>query len=108
MEFKNTHDATQLKCRVCNRIKNIQNFTRHKNIKSGYQKICVDCERERVRDYYHRNKETILARQKLNYRKKRDQLLEDLKNHDKKESKDSGSETSSISSGSFEILDNLL
>ena len=51
-------------CNKCNLDKNVLLFNKNKTKSDGYQSICKECTKLLQRDYYQRNKETILSKVK--------------------------------------------
>jgi superfamily II helicase len=78
-DYKNTENATELKCRNCDKVSKIEDFAKIHIIKSGHQRICKECERERVRQYYFKNRDKILKDKKSKYisKKKKNEKVED-------------------------------
>lgn len=73
------------KCTLCNETKNVSNFHRYKRSKDGYRTRCKDCrkkkyelnseyERNRVREYYLKNKEKVKEYQKTYRQNNRDKV----------------------------------
>jgi hypothetical protein len=49
------------RCSRCGEVKQPHEFTRDKSKPTGHGSYCRECDRVRTNDYYHRNRERILA-----------------------------------------------
>jgi hypothetical protein len=50
------------RCSRCGEVKQPHEFTRDKRKPTGHSSYCRDCDRVRTNEYYHRNRERILAK----------------------------------------------
>lgn len=50
----------EIQCNRCDEIKNISEFYKAKNNKTGYRNYCKTCERKQVNEYYYNNRERLL------------------------------------------------
>ena len=71
------------KCIICKEIKKIQDFYFRKDTKS-YRSWCIECEKNRTKDFYETNKEEILDKQHQSYRDNRDVILARKKDYAKR------------------------
>jgi len=53
------------RCPNCGEIKYVGSFYKHKGTSDGYSAYCKECEKLRRKDYYDKNKDEYLSRQKL-------------------------------------------
>ena len=70
------------KCIICKKIKSIDDFYFRKDTNT-YRNWCIDCEKDRTKQFYESNKDEILDKQHQHYRDNRDVLLERKKEYAK-------------------------
>ena len=68
-------------CSKCHKEKPIEEFRKSKTGKDGYRCECKECQREQDREFYKKNKKSILARKKQYQQKNRDNILNQKKKH---------------------------
>ncbi len=68
-------------CGCCLSIKTLENFSKHKRSKDGYQKYCKSCVSAYKKDYYARNKQSILELRKKYYEENKDKVAENIKDY---------------------------
>ena len=55
------------RCRVCKEIKNLNKFPKDKKNKDGYSNRCSECNKKARKDWYKKNRESVLQKEKLRY-----------------------------------------
>lgn len=68
-------------CSCCLDTKTIENFSRHKGSKDGYQKYCKSCVSAYKKEYYARNKQSILEIRKNYYDSNKDKVSKNVKEY---------------------------
>ena len=68
------------KCPRCEKLKDESDFNKNKHVKSGLKYICKECERQRKRECYQKNKEEINKRARDNYPGERTKLRKERYN----------------------------
>ena len=66
MEEENV-GITEKKCTRCNKVLQIDEFKIYKRSKDGYSNWCNTCRREYAKEYYKKNRDTVLLRHKEYY-----------------------------------------
>lgn len=68
-------------CGCCLSAKTLENFSKHKRSKDGYQKYCKSCVSAYKKDYYVRNKQSILELRKEYYEENKDKVAGNVKSY---------------------------
>ena len=70
-------------CCICKREKSLEEFYYRKDLKK-YRNWCIECEKNRTKDFYENNKDDILDKQHQSYKENRDVILARKKDYAKR------------------------
>lgn len=74
---------THKKCTQCYTHKNLSEFSKDKKNKDGLRSMCKACDCKRRREYYKKNKEHELRRNKIYYDSNKDSITEFMREYSK-------------------------
>ena len=63
-------------CSICKRMLPVENFRKNKRSKCGLASCCKECNAKRDKNYYDKNKESLLQKSKEYYKNNKDRIIQ--------------------------------